>query len=178
MDEEEIARALDESDIDSEFEFEYDSDVDPEYLPSGNSARVPTHPDVSDESSDFEDISQVPRVSPQSNETNEQSSCWTVDDGVRNDFVFNNDNVGVNPDTVETMKGCHPIEFFYLFFDEEIVQDIVRETNCFGEREATKDHSNSSRHTKWVATSEHEMKVFFGIVLWMGLVKLPLLSSY
>lgn len=63
------------------------------------------------------------------------------------------------------MKGCHPIEFFYLFFDEEIVKDIVQETNRYGEREAAKENSNSFRRSKWVATSEYEIKIFFRLVL-------------
>lgn len=181
MNEEVIEQLLNDSD---DFEFEDDSDADPSFVPGGNRTEFGVQIS-SDESSDFEE--------PVRNETNEQDSIetesqepsWGQDDGIRNMFDYENDHMGVNSDLVETMNGYHPIEFFYLFFGDDIIKDIVLETNKYGHKEAAKFTNSSgskssafSRKIHWSNTSEHEIKVFFGIVLWMGLVKLPSLAAY
>lgn len=187
MNEEEINEALNMSIQFSDSEEDmYDSDKDKEYHPSCESSDS----EYESESSDFEF---EPRRSRVSSETGEEFSpgtsdyrqvdselAWTVDDNVRNEFEYNPEGncVGVNPDIVETMMQCSPIDFFQLFLHEDIMKVIVEQSNNYGEIEAAKALSHSSRMKKWISTTEVEMKVYFGLVFWMGLMKLPSIAHY
>lgn len=71
------------------------------------------------------------------------------------------------------------IEFFQLFLTDEILEIIVTETNRNG-KQNLQDQMTSprSRLAAWKDTNVDEMKRFIGILLWMGLMKLPSISSY
>jgi hypothetical protein len=96
-------------------------------------------------------------------------------------IIFNPDvnTTGINPDIIETMSDASPIDFFYLFFDKEIIDMLVVETNRYAN--AKKNTAGLSRHArirKWVDTNEQEIKLFFGIAMWMGMMKLPSIAHY
>jgi len=40
-------------------------------------------------------------------------------------------DVGINPDITDTMEYCAPIDFYTLFFDEDILDFLVSETNRY-----------------------------------------------
>ena len=66
-----------------------------------------------------------------------------------------------NDQTVSTM-----LEFLLLFFTEEVIEEIVEQSNLF--------YSQSGDNIKnWKDISVPEMKAFLGIVLAMGIVNYP-----
>ena len=68
------------------------------------------------------------------------------------------------------------MEFYSLFFDDEIVQLMVLETNRYAAQR--KDFTPHSRMNKWYDTNPAEMGQFCGLVMWMGLVRMPSVQSY
>lgn len=186
MDEEEINEALNMSMSFSDSEEDvYDSDKDKEYHPSSESS----DPEYESDPSDFEFEPRHSRVSSETEELSPGTSesrqvdselTWTVDDNVRNEFEYNPEGniVGVNPDITETMMEGSPIDFFELFLDEDIMKVIVDQSNNYAEREAVKASSHSARMKKWISTTVAEMKVYFALVLWMGLMKLSSIAHY
>uniref|UniRef100_A0A7I4Z4X7 DDE_Tnp_1_7 domain-containing protein n=1 Tax=Haemonchus contortus TaxID=6289 RepID=A0A7I4Z4X7_HAECO len=66
----------------------------------------------------------------------------------------------------------HPVDFYNLFLDAEMMELIVTETNRYGQQRAEKLGSD------FKYTTEDEMRKFFGICLQMGIVRLPRLHDY
>lgn len=71
-----------------------------------------------------------------------------------------------------------PIDFFELFFNDDILQLICMETNHFAGLKKSKAHSPHSRINKWSDMSVDELKAFLGTVINMGTMPLPRLESY
>ena len=72
-----------------------------------------------------------------------------------------------------------PIRCFLLLVNENIIRRTVAETN----RYATHTLANRSlpkffRMKKWVETDQKEMKKYFGLILWIGLVRLNSIEKY
>lgn len=66
-----------------------------------------------------------------------------------------------------------------MFFDNEIINLLVIETNRYARYKISKQHlSGNVRTKKWKDVDKKEIKQFFGIIMWMGLVKIPSVSSY
>lgn len=66
-----------------------------------------------------------------------------------------------------------------LFLTNEIIDLIVVETNRNAEQFLSKNQlTKSSRFVKWVPTEAKEIKKFFGLLIWMGLVQMPTLEDY
>lgn len=75
----------------------------------------------------------------------------------------------------EQVRHCKKVEDFYgLYVTETMFEHIAEQTNIY----ATQSRVDSERCNKWVPTDKNEIKRFFGLILWMGLVKLPSLSLY
>ena len=55
---------------------------------------------------------------------------------------------------------------------------MVNETNRNARQKIAEGLTEHSRLKSWADTDVAEMKLFIGILLWMGLVKLPRISSY
>lgn len=71
------------------------------------------------------------------------SSEWNDNFNIPNinsNIVFNpHDNyAGINPDIMDTMNSLSPYGFFTLFFDDEVINLIIVETNRYA-------HSNARR---------------------------------
>ena len=65
------------------------------------------------------------------------------------------------------------LKVFQLFFTSDIMDFIVAETNryarcCMGDE----------RYQKWERVSAEDLNAYFGIMMIMGLTKLPALSDY
>lgn len=73
------------------------------------------------------------------------------------------DAVNVLP-TISFSESDGPLDFFSLFFDDPIFEYMVKETNRYAKQ-------SKIRH--WKETSVPEIKAFFGIMIAMGLHKLP-----
>ncbi|XP_058121239.1 piggyBac transposable element-derived protein 4-like [Anopheles coustani] len=75
------------------------------------------------------------------------------------------------------LQHCENVEDFYaLLVTDEMVQQISDETNLYA---AQKEQPNpSAREKRWVPTNKEEIRKFFGLLIWMGLVKYPSIESY
>lgn len=76
----------------------------------------------------------------------------------------------------ELSSDITPLEVFQLFVSDEMIERIVTETNRYAaqslaSRTLQKKRAKKHRLSQWVDTTVHEMKIFFGPLLWMGLVK-------
>jgi len=118
-----------------------------------------------------------------SEDENEVTSEW-IDNfeqpNMNSNIVFNpnNDDVGINPDIIETMVSLSPFDIFSLFFDDEVINLLVVETNKYAQDKLNKqENSRSARIKKWT-NIDKELKCFFGIVMWMGLNKKPSIAHY
>lgn len=69
-----------------------------------------------------------PRKTPDDN-----SRQWRDDDSVINSYIFNPDNgdYSVNPDLYDTLYDGSPIDFYHLIVDQNIINNIVIETNKY-----------------------------------------------
>lgn len=96
-----------------------------------------------------------------------------------NRFIFNSNNTG--PAVPDDLKS--PLEFFSLFFTDELIETIVTETNRYAEETIIRNICDekilpSSRLNTWTKVTSDEIKVFFGIFIWMGLDQKPSMSRY
>nr|XP_033332812.1 piggyBac transposable element-derived protein 4-like isoform X2 [Megalopta genalis] len=65
-------------------------------------------------------------------------------------------------------------DFYGLFVTDEMFERISEQTNIYAAQAST-----TSKHLQqWVPTNKDEMKQMFGLILWMGLVKLPSMYLY
>nr|XP_031848018.1 piggyBac transposable element-derived protein 4-like [Nomia melanderi] len=77
--------------------------------------------------------------------------------------------------TDEKVRICTKAEEFYaLFVTDEILQHISEQTNLY----ATQCRITSKCTGKWTPTNKNELKRLFGLIIWMGMVKLPSLRLY
>ncbi|XP_048587830.1 piggyBac transposable element-derived protein 4 [Nematostella vectensis] len=66
------------------------------------------------------------------------------------------------------------LEYFELFFDQEVWDCLVTMTNLNAERKGAKGTSGG----QWKPITQDEMKAFFGLNIAMGIVKLPEAKMY
>ena len=83
----------------------------------------------------------------------------------------------------DDLRGKSELDIFKFFVDNEIILQMVRETNRYAEQQIKEKITNESiithsRLNDWTETNIEEMHVFLGILLWMGLDKKPSLSYY
>lgn len=94
-------------------------------------------------------------------------------------FDFIVQNVGVHPEICQNYTNKTPIDFFCLFVTDDIFDLMVVETNRYANQNLHNPHLEpKARLRQWKDTDPQEMRIFFGIVLWMGLVKYPNLQNY
>ena len=58
----------------------------------------------------------------------------------------------------------------------ELFKKIAEQTNLYAAQKLEFGHAH--RLIKWRETNKSEIKRFFGLILWMGLVKLPAIHQY
>ncbi|CAK1587299.1 unnamed protein product [Parnassius mnemosyne] len=98
----------------------------------------------------------------------------TTNEGMKT-FDFT-ENVGLK---VTVSNELNAIDFLSLFLDDEFLTYIVRETNKHAADVLMKPGVGpKSRITGWKDTNVAEMKVFFGIILHMGIIRLNRLTDY
>lgn len=77
------------------------------------------------------------------------------------------------------LAGGQPADFYNLMVPEALLEDTARQTNIFAAQVLSKSRlSRQSRLHLWKNTDKTEIKKFFGLIIWMGLVKLPKLALY
>jgi len=70
----------------------------------------------------------------QDNQSDSELFTWGPVRGNLNNIPFNPPNnlyVGVNPDIIHTMAECSPYEFYKLFFDDDVLDFLIEETNRY-----------------------------------------------
>ena len=67
-----------------------------------------------------------------------------------------------------------PLEHFLLFFTFDIIDQIVLQTNLYYQQEKASKPSTKT----FVATSREEIMAFLGMILAMGIAKLPAIADY
>lgn len=69
---------------------------------------------------------------------------------------------------------CKPLECFELYFDHAMIEIVVRETNRYAEQFISKNPPKErSLYKTWTPTTENEIRLFLGILILQGIVKLP-----
>ncbi|XP_045446632.1 piggyBac transposable element-derived protein 4-like [Melitaea cinxia] len=100
----------------------------------------------------------------------------TINEGMKTFDFLETENVGLK---VLVSNESKAIDFLSLFLDDEFLTYIVRETNKHAIDVLTKPGVTlKSRITDWKDTNVAEIKVFFGIILHMGIIRLNRLTDY
>ncbi|XP_064635294.1 piggyBac transposable element-derived protein 4-like [Lineus longissimus] len=97
---------------------------------------------------------------------------WSVNDQVRDRYPFTG-NPGIKVDIHDTSD---PLEFFELFFGDELVDLIVTETNRFARQYLVEKEGTlkaRSRAKEWEDTDSDEIRVFLALLLLQGVVFKP-----
>lgn len=193
MDEEMIDHLLqeeleDDPDSDSTTSSDFfvdDSDEDPDYRPDGSprwESNQGTY-NYSDSDSEMRIEDNVPLSSRLQNQPlahEQRISGWSdvnIEELNNIEFNVNGDVVGINPDLIDTLIDGQPHDFYNLFLDDEVLNYLVQETNRYAEQcKAT--NKNKYAVNNWCNTDPQEMKMFLGIVMYMGLVPMSSIRHY
>jgi hypothetical protein len=78
------------------------------------------------------------------------------------------------------------IDYFELFFTQDLIEEIVVQTNLYAQQFIESHQAHLQAHPKspvhqWIkqgSTTSAEMKAFFGVIYNMGLIRKPSLKSY
>lgn len=76
------------------------------------------------------------------------------------------------------MNNKTPIDFFFLFFNMDLLHFILDCTNMYGDKLKIAAHTARARFNKWKEVTIDEFKIFIGIILFMGTVKLNRMADY
>ena len=71
-------------------------------------------------------------------------------------------------------NSCSALELFERFFTQEAWDLLVQETN----RNANLVTGSTPNSRPWNGTNVEEMKTFIGIIIYIGIIKLPRLELY
>ncbi|XP_043505738.1 piggyBac transposable element-derived protein 4-like [Polistes fuscatus] len=69
-------------------------------------------------------------------------------------------------------------EVLLLFLDENLISLLVTETNRYAEQKLQQETTEHARSKRWKPTTCAEIKKFIGLMIWMGLVKTPLVTCW
>ncbi|CAG4991563.1 unnamed protein product [Parnassius apollo] len=158
-----------------------DSEDDPDYQPSTDEESE-RESRCSDRSSSKEST-ELPANGRQQQDNNTRSqsmpnSSWNIpsSDGSRKkQFPFT---------AVPGMKNIHSdcqseLDFFRLFLENEIIDLMIHMTNSYASKtQILRRVTRNSRLSKCYDCDAAEMKKFIGLLIWMGLKKLPKISDY
>ena len=72
----------------------------------------------------------------------------------------------------------NPIAVYRRFVTDDLLTLIVDETNTYAEQSISGSHRQKSRANDWVPTNNQEIMRFLGIIILMGLVRLPSVDMY
>lgn len=108
-----------------------------------------------------------------------QVSTWSAVTGASlKKFNFLVDAVGPIDAIRESYLDRSPVEFFYIFFNDDVIDLIVTETNRYAQQKINAGIQQKSRLHRWKDTDAEEIKTFFAISLWMGLARFPKIVDY
>lgn len=166
--------AADEMSSDSDLDFDSDNSIiDPVWHPESSSDEDENISDL------IEDILMEEENDDQQNlsdndEVNNRSQ-WRDYVGRHKIFEF----VGKHGLQVEISDQASPNEIYSRIVDDGLIKFIADETNRFAEQTITaKRSSKHGRMNQWIPTDPEEIKKFFGLMIWMGLVPLGRMEDY
>lgn len=114
----------------------------------------------------------------ENNDTSTTASWAPVDGSNLKTFEFNVSSTGIKHEYYNLFDK-NPYDFYKIFITDDIITKIVQQTNLYAQQKLVqKTPSQKSKSKSWVATDAREMEIFFGILIWMGLVKTPQLRDY
>lgn len=103
---------------------------------------------------------------------------WTLDDDNEN-FESSGNRMASKRYAVYTgslSTESSELTFFKEIFDDEVIQNIVDQTNLYGKQESKKQTKDSP--AVFVEVSKDEMCAYLGCLVLMGIHKLPLIDNY
>ncbi|GFW14939.1 piggyBac transposable element-derived protein 4 [Trichonephila clavipes] len=81
--------------------------------------------------------------------------------------------------TVNIANNASILNYFELFFNDQILRMIVQETNRYAEQYIHKTVcKEGSRWKKWTETNVEELRLFFAVLLLQGVIKKPEQEHY
>ncbi|XP_046969102.1 piggyBac transposable element-derived protein 4-like [Vanessa cardui] len=130
--------------------------------------------------SDSEEDNDESRVVPDLSGNTPASNSWYEPKGNQRNIIPFTETPGFPLRFRNSMTNKSAYEFFGLMVSDDILQEIVECTNLFAiQKIASKEEvSKHARLRRWTPTDLAEIKQFFGILLFMGLVKISRLSDY
>ncbi|PFX22429.1 PiggyBac transposable element-derived protein 1 [Stylophora pistillata] len=117
---------------------------------------------------DSDDLTSNEDIDQEMDEDVEETD-WSEEINRREDVQFQ-EEVGINVDS-QNLRSC--LDFFFLFFTEEVWQLLVEQTNLYAEQKR-----GPKERSVWYPVTADEMKAWVSLYLNMGLVTKPNLSSY
>lgn len=104
---------------------------------------------------------------------------WSDPVGNHLHFDFNCDN-GITPEYAAALVDASPLDFWSVFVDNKIINEMVHQTNLYATQVLLEDTDvpSSSRLHKWIPTSNDEMRKFLGVICYMGMVNMPSIRHY
>lgn len=155
---------LSDTDSESEQEIEDESEQEPEDLPD-----IPVDPG----------INQGLVQSAEDDQVSSRRTKWGPPAGNQPVFPPFTKPSGVDIHLAELLHDKEPADFFASLIDDNIFSYIANQTNLFATQYVmTNDVTPAARVRNWVPTDIYEMKRFFGLLLHMGIVRMPNISDY
>jgi hypothetical protein len=150
-----------------------DEEVDEISESSGSESEAETDSTYcsSDTDSDFDE------TSSQSTSRSTHDEPWRIGNFRPNKLTFMSTNSGCTSIVIQKLKGDTPIDFFNLFFDENLMGTIVDQTNLYY-YQTGKASSKAAKTPSWSDTTIDEMYVFLATTMLMSFTKKNKLLSY
>lgn len=127
---------------------------------------------TSDSDTDILSDSEIAACLPStSRDSTSEDSFWTRELQDLKPFDF----VGMS--SMNKLSPIKEIDFFTTFFDDDVIQYIVKETNSFAQNQR-KDTPSTSKSVQFSDVTPELMTVFFGLIILMGIIKKPFLKMY
>lgn len=96
---------------------------------------------------------------------------------LQSNFPFTGSN-GLSQDML-SLNNPTPYDVYRQFLTDEILELMVTETNRYANQKLTiQPQSKHARVNNWIPTNVSEMKKFIGLLLYMGLVRMPKIQCY
>ncbi|KAH9645922.1 hypothetical protein HF086_011384 [Spodoptera exigua] len=105
------------------------------------------------------------------------SQKWLQPKGHQPSVIAFTELTGMRQPFASQLRNAAPGEYFSLMVPDEIFEEIAIQTNLFAEQQGL-SAKPSSGSNNWKPTTKVEIKLFFGLILYMGLVKLPKINLY
>lgn len=151
-------------------DLESDSDDDSDFSSGSGDEYCPENENDRSSSSSVSNDENVPVADGPSSDRNPEYQ-WTYGSSRPRQFLFVVES-GIKIDTNFT-----PASLADLFFSEEFIKMLVDATNEYANR-TVRPLQRHSRFRNWKNITPREMRRFIGMLLYMGVVRLPVISYY